>query len=411
MMRIRSVSLKTSLATGMKIASFVYISNISFCYSFQRKVPGSAIRAFTHSWTSLRKAISQDDIDYMNLALTHAKRGFGHTFPNPAVGCVLVRQDTNQVIGSGFHPQAGFPHAEVFALLEATGHIADGVQAAQAVVSSNAAKNSKRKEMEPAHAQLLQTIEQFTEKYASENGPKELFGKEAFVDFPVTAYVTLEPCCHYGKTPPCAASLALAKVSRVVVGFRDPNPSVDGGGVQLLRDANVDVDMMADSDEKDAARVGQACRDVVADFVKRITPRPKHQQDFSYITGAMRRSLRSLAGRKKSDNSLSEIDWTGKSIAAVSQNTDDKIDWDSLIASLALDPTWLERVDRLLWKDEIVLLRLNNAVKKKKAVKLLGGRIAEQLRAHVAQTVGHTCLLYRPGIPPVLDLNDIATDK
>ena len=69
----------------------------------------------------------------------------------------------------------------------------------------------------------------------------------------------------------------------------------------------------------------------------------------------------------------------------------------------------MERVDHDLWKHELLLLRLNKAIKKNKGVKILGARIAEQLQAHVAQTVGHTVLLYRPGIPPVLDLEALGS--
>ena len=368
----------------------------------------------------------------MTLALEHAQKGFGHTFPNPAVGCVLVRQDTNQVIGAGFHPRAGYPHAEVFALLEAAGHVESGVTAAQAVVVAhkrktlNARTNDKdtdgsdnSQQQEEQH-ELLETVQRLTETYASEGGPQELFGSDKFTldnlegndtPVPVTAYVTLEPCCHTGKTPPCAASLVAAKViSRVVVGFRDPNPRVDGGGVRLLQDAGINVDMMADSSanseddnnnncHEEAVKAHQGCTQIVTDFVKRITPRSPEQTDYSYINGSMRRALRSHAGRKKADRSLSEVDWNGESV-----DPEQGGDLDSAMQSLPLDPTWLERVDHVLWEHELVLLRLNKAIKKSKGAKLLGERIAEQLQAHVAQTVGHTALLYRPGIPPVLDL-------
>ena len=75
-----------------------------------------------------------------------------------------------------------------------------------------------------------------------------------------------------------------------------------------------------------------------------------------------------------------------------------------------MDVRFLERVDNVLWDHEIVLLRLNNVVHKKKGAKLLGSRIAEELNAHVAQVIGHTALLYRPGFVPVLDLDELASN-
>ena len=71
----------------------------------------------------------------------------------------------------------------------------------------------------------------------------------------------------------------------------------------------------------------------------------------------------------------------------------------------------METLDGQLWQDELVQLRLNKAVAKKKGVKWLGQRIADALGAHVAQTVGHSCLLYRPAVPPVLDLQALASNK
>jgi len=121
---------------------------------------------------------SAEDEQYMRRALDLARRGLYSTSPNPAVGCVLERW--GQVVGAGFHERAGGPHAEIFALREA------GAAAAGA-----------------------------------------------------TAYVTLEPCSHEGRTPPCVDALIEARVARVVVAMRDPNPAVSGGGMIRLAQAGV----------------------------------------------------------------------------------------------------------------------------------------------------------------------------
>lgn len=329
------------------------------------------------SSTSLLAALNEQDEDFLSQALEYARLGFGNTFPNPAVGCILVRQDTNEIIGSGFHPRAGFPHAEVFALLEAAGHVSSGVKAAESIVGGT----------------FDETLQTLTDRYASssdDDGPKALFGN-SLESVPVTAYVTLEPCSHFGRTPPCAESLALSKVDRVVVGFRDPNPRVDGGGVQLLQKAGVQVDMAEEGGKSNAK-----CAKVVENFVKRITPK-EYEDDFKWINGAMRRALRRLAGIKKNENSLAQATWTDKVKASGEESVD----------ALDLNHKWLERLDALLWKEELVNLRLNNAVGKKKLAKRLGERVAEALGAHVAQTVGHTALLFRPGNPRVLDLEKL----
>lgn len=119
---------------------------------------------------------------WMQQAIELAKRGLYSTKPNPNVGCVIVKDD--QLIGQGFHPKAGQPHAEVFALREAGEH-AQGA----------------------------------------------------------TAYVTLEPCAHYGRTPPCAEALVKAQVKKVVVACPDPNPLVAGKGVQILENAGIEVEV------------------------------------------------------------------------------------------------------------------------------------------------------------------------
>ncbi len=117
---------------------------------------------------------SSIDHAMMLRAIELAKRGRFTTAPNPNVGCVIAHGDN--IVGEGYHHQAGQPHAEVFAL-RAAGDKAEGA----------------------------------------------------------TAYVTLEPCSHYGRTPPCAEALINAKVSRVVCAMVDPNPQVAGRGIEMLQ--------------------------------------------------------------------------------------------------------------------------------------------------------------------------------
>ncbi|MHB1230530.1 MAG: bifunctional diaminohydroxyphosphoribosylaminopyrimidine deaminase/5-amino-6-(5-phosphoribosylamino)uracil reductase RibD [Halothiobacillus sp.] len=125
---------------------------------------------------------SPEDGCWMAQALALAGRGLTTTQPNPRVGCVIVRD--GQLVGRGFHARTGEPHAEVFALREA-GERAQGA----------------------------------------------------------TAYVTLEPCAHFGKTPPCAPQLAAAGVQRVVTAMVDPDPRVADSGHAILRAAGVQVDV------------------------------------------------------------------------------------------------------------------------------------------------------------------------
>ncbi len=121
------------------------------------------------------------DSQWMARALQLAERGFYTTSPNPRVGCVLTKDGA--VVGEGWHERAGQPHAEVHAL-RAAGAAARGA----------------------------------------------------------TAYVTLEPCSHHGRTPPCADALIAAGVSRVVVAVQDPNPLVAGQGIARLRAAGIEVE-------------------------------------------------------------------------------------------------------------------------------------------------------------------------
>ena len=123
-----------------------------------------------------------NDKKFMKRALELAVKAVGRTSPNPLVGCVIVKDD--QIVGEGYHQKAGSPHAEVHAL------VAAGDQACGA-----------------------------------------------------TAYVTLEPCSHFGRTPPCADALIKAEIKRVVVAIRDPNPIVAGRGIDRLRKAGIQVDV------------------------------------------------------------------------------------------------------------------------------------------------------------------------
>jgi len=125
---------------------------------------------------------SPDDVRHMAHALQLAKRGLYTTDPNPRVGCVVVRD--GQVVGEGWHVRAGEPHAEVHALAAA------GLQARGA-----------------------------------------------------TAYVSLEPCCHHGRTPPCSEALVKAGIARVVAAMPDPNPRVASQGIADLEKAGIRVDI------------------------------------------------------------------------------------------------------------------------------------------------------------------------
>ncbi|MED6126368.1 hypothetical protein PIB30_077683 [Stylosanthes scabra] len=121
-----------------------------------------------------------DDGFYMKKCVELARKAVGFTSPNPIVGCVIVKD--GKIVGQGFHPKAGQPHAEVFALRDA-GDLAENA----------------------------------------------------------TAYVSLEPCNHFGRTPPCTEALIKAKVKKVVVGMVDPNPLVESKGLARLRDAGIEV--------------------------------------------------------------------------------------------------------------------------------------------------------------------------
>ncbi|OIQ58407.1 riboflavin biosynthesis protein RibD [Moorella thermoacetica] len=141
------------------------------------------------------------DAVFMARALELARQGLGRTSPNPAVGAVIVRD--GRVVGEGYHRKAGTPHAEIHAL-RAAGEKARGA----------------------------------------------------------TLYVTLEPCCHYGRTPPCTGAIIAAGIKRVVAAMADPNPRVAGGGFRALSQAGIEVETGLLADE--ARRLNEA-------FIKYIT--------------------------------------------------------------------------------------------------------------------------------------------
>lgn len=146
-------------------------------------------------------ATSQNgDERYMRRALELARRAEGRTAPNPAVGAVIVQDGV--IVGEGFHPAAGEGHAEIFALRQA-GAAAQGA----------------------------------------------------------TLYVTLEPCCHSGRTGPCTTAVITAGIVRVVAGCRDPNPKVAGGGFEQLQAAGIEVE---------SGLLGVECRRLIASFAKHI---------------------------------------------------------------------------------------------------------------------------------------------
>ena len=140
-----------------------------------------------------------DDERFMRLAISLGRRGLGNTWPNPAVGCVIVKEGV--IVGRGWTQAGGRPHAEVEALRRA----------------KRAAKGA-------------------------------------------TAYVTLEPCSHDGKTPPCADAIIKAGIARVVSALEDPNPEVAGQGHARLREQGIAVDVGVLTEEARRAHAGHIAR-------------------------------------------------------------------------------------------------------------------------------------------------------
>jgi diaminohydroxyphosphoribosylaminopyrimidine deaminase/5-amino-6-(5-phosphoribosylamino)uracil reductase len=138
---------------------------------------------------------SMDDQQWMKRALRLAEKGRGRTSPNPMVGAILVKD--GKVVGEGYHAKTGEAHAEIIALQQAR---------------------------EETRGAIL--------------------------------YLNLEPCTHYGKTPPCAPQVIEAGVKRVVIGMEDPNPLVKGKGIEILRKAGLDV--AVGILEKECRRVNEA---------------------------------------------------------------------------------------------------------------------------------------------------------
>ncbi|MEM9272777.1 MAG: bifunctional diaminohydroxyphosphoribosylaminopyrimidine deaminase/5-amino-6-(5-phosphoribosylamino)uracil reductase RibD [Cyanobacteria bacterium P01_F01_bin.143] len=157
--------------------------------------------------------MSKSDRQMMQRCIQLANQAAGRTSPNPLVGAVIVKD--GKIIGEGYHPQAGQPHAEIFALKDA----------------GEAAKGA-------------------------------------------TVYVNLEPCNHYGRTPPCSKALVAAGVAKVVVGMVDCDPRVAGGGIKTLQDAGIEVVVGIEE---------AACRQLNEAFIHRIT----HKKPFGILKYAM----------------------------------------------------------------------------------------------------------------------------
>ena len=120
------------------------------------------------------------DVKYMRRALELSKKGIGHASPNPLVGAVIVKDE--RIIGEGYHEVYGGNHAEINAFRNATEDVKDA-----------------------------------------------------------TMYVSLEPCSHFGKTPPCANAIVEKGIKRVAIALQDPNPEVSGRGIEVLRDNGIEV--------------------------------------------------------------------------------------------------------------------------------------------------------------------------
>ena len=171
--------------------------------------------------------ISQADINFMQIALNLAKRGIYSTSPNPRVGCVLVNSQ-QQILAQAWHHFAGQLHAE-----------------------ANALADLQQKNISPE----------------TQN---------------ITAYITLEPCSHYGKTPPCADALIAAKIKRAVIAIVDNNPNVAGKGIAKLKAANIEVDIFPQNFDD---QIYQQAYELNRGFFKRM------QKNMAFIRSKIAASL------------------------------------------------------------------------------------------------------------------------
>jgi len=158
-------------------------------------MPQEGVRSDYQVGSNSDEMATDADRAMMQRCLELARCALGRTAPNPLVGSVIVQN--GEIVGEGFHPGAGKPHAEVFAL-RAAGDRARGA----------------------------------------------------------TLYVNLEPCNHYGRTPPCSEAVIAAGVAKVVVGMVDPNPLVAGGGIARLKAAGVEV--LVGVEEADCRQLNEA---------------------------------------------------------------------------------------------------------------------------------------------------------
>ena len=153
-------------------------------------------------------SLNEQDAVFLERAIALAEKGLGRTSPNPLVGAVIVKD--GRLIGEGFHAGPWQDHAEVDAIKDAVGRM--GEERGDPGTDAPAAGSAQ-----------------------TASSSKVLTG--------TTMYVTLEPCCTYGRTPPCTSALIAAGLGRAVVGAVDPSPDINGRGLELLRAAGVQVDL------------------------------------------------------------------------------------------------------------------------------------------------------------------------
>lgn len=170
------------------------------------------------------------DVLMLERAFSLAEKGRGNTSPNPVVGAVIMAD--GRVLGEGHHVGPGRDHAEIAAIKDAMHRAANSTRATEGAVDAEAAR-------------------------ALCAGS--------------TMYVTLEPCCTFGRTPPCTSALLAAGFSRVVVGAIDPTPSVNGRGIEILRDAGVIVDLADGELGRRMKRQNEGLRKVVATGLPFVT--------------------------------------------------------------------------------------------------------------------------------------------